>query len=54
MSILGMGIVDTWLAFNGCTRAELNGREKQSKFYELLAKELIDNSFDLQVRVMYS
>jgi hypothetical protein len=26
-----------------------NGREKQSKFYELLAEELIDNSFD-QVR----
>jgi hypothetical protein len=49
MSILGMIIVDTWLAFDGCTRAELNGRVKQTKFYELLTKELIDNSFD-QVR----
>jgi hypothetical protein len=23
-----------------------NGREKQSKFYEVLAQEIIDNSFD--------
>jgi hypothetical protein len=40
MSILGMIIVDTWLAFDGCTRTNRDhGREKQSKFYELLAKE---------------
>jgi hypothetical protein len=49
MSILGMIIVDTWLAFDGCTRTVLNGREKQSKFYKLLAEESIANSFD-QVR----
>jgi hypothetical protein len=47
--LLGMIIADTWLAFDGCTRTELNERKKQSKFYELLAKELTDNSFD-QVR----
>ena len=53
MSILGLIIVDTWLAFDGCTRTMNDGqygrKEKQSKLYELLAKELIDNSFN-QVR----
>jgi hypothetical protein len=28
MIILGMIIVDPWLAFDGCTRIMLNGREK--------------------------
>ena len=41
-----MIVIDTWLAFTGCTRAE----EVQKEFYMLLAKELIDNSFDVGQR----
>ena len=50
-SVLGMCIVDSWLAFSGCKgkRCSL----KQADFYMLLAEELIDNSIDtinLQMR----
>jgi hypothetical protein len=47
VSILGMVIVDSWLTFDGCMkRMEDFGREKQSKFYELLIEELINNSYN--------
>ena len=40
--LFGMTVVDSWLAFTGCT----NATETQSDFYTLLAEELIDNSYD--------
>jgi hypothetical protein len=42
MSILGMVLVDSWLAFTQCTNSE----EKQKDFYILLSEELIDNNYD--------
>ena len=42
MSLFGMMVVDSWLAFNGCT----NSDESQKVFYVLLAEELIDNVYD--------
>ena len=44
-TIFGIIIVDTWLAFKGCTSGSYE-RETQSPFYEFLAEELIDNTFD--------
>ena len=41
-SILGMYIVDSWLAYSQVT----NTIEKQSDFYMLLAEGMIDNNFD--------
>ena len=46
MSLFAMMVVDTCLAFTGCTRAE----EVQKEFYMLLAEELIGNSFDVGQR----
>jgi hypothetical protein len=42
-SIFGMSIVDTWLVYSQCTQTE----EDQGAFYEYLAGEMIDNSFDV-------
>jgi hypothetical protein len=44
-SILGMCIVDSWLVFNGATRTSNDG-ESQQQFYNYLAEELIDNTYD--------
>jgi Transposase IS4 len=44
MTVLGMVIVDSWLAWNGCRG--LRSTLEQKKFYEVLAEELIDNNFD--------
>jgi Transposase IS4 len=41
-SIFGMGVVDTGLVYSQCTHTE----EQQSEFYEDLALELINNTFD--------
>jgi hypothetical protein len=42
MTLFGMIVVDSWLAFSACTGAA----ETQKEFYTLLAEELIDNSYD--------
>jgi hypothetical protein len=42
-SIFGMSIVYTWLVLSQCTQTE----EDQGAFYEYMALETIDNSFDL-------
>ena len=42
MSIFGMCIVDTWLAWSQCT----GSKETQSDFYINLAEEMIDNNYD--------
>ncbi len=42
MSLLGICIVDTWLAYKQCTGTD----EKQKEFYSKLAEELIDNNYD--------
>jgi Transposase IS4 len=44
MSILGIVIVDSWLAWRGC-KGSANGIQKR-EFYVALAEELTDNSFD--------
>jgi hypothetical protein len=38
-----MSIVDTWLVYSECTQTE----EDQGAFYEYLAAEMIDNTFDV-------
>ena len=47
MSLLGICIVDTWLAYSQVTQ---NKHEIQSEFYSFLAEELIDNRVDEGVR----
>ena len=42
ISLLAMTLVDTWLVYSGATRT----KETQSEFYEDLATELIDNTYD--------
>ena len=42
LSIFGMIVVDTWLAYSQCTGAT----ENQKDFYTSLSEELIDNTFD--------
>jgi hypothetical protein len=42
LSLFGMCVVDSWLVYSKCTETE----EKQRKFYELLAEEMIDNQHD--------
>jgi hypothetical protein len=42
MSLFGMLVVDSWLAFSACTDAT----ETQKEFFSLLAEELIDNTYD--------
>jgi hypothetical protein len=44
ISILGIVIVDSWLAWRGC-KGSANGIQ-QREFYVALAEELIDYSFD--------
>jgi hypothetical protein len=44
-SIFGMSIVDTWLVYIKCTQTE----EDQGAFYEYLAGEMIENTFDMGV-----
>jgi hypothetical protein len=48
LSIFGMIVVDTWLAYSLCTGiGRANGREeKQKDFYTALAEELVDNQYD--------
>jgi hypothetical protein len=41
-TLLGMCIVDAWYAYSQCTST----KEKQKRFYSLLAQELIDNKYD--------
>jgi hypothetical protein len=41
MTLFGMIVVDSWLAFSACTDAQ----ETQKEFYTLLAEELIDNTY---------
>jgi hypothetical protein len=43
LNILGIVIVDAWLAWRGC-KGSANGIQK-GDFYIALAEELIDNSF---------
>ena len=47
MSVLGICIVDTWLAYTQVTQ---NKHEIQSEFYSFLAEELIDNRVDEGIR----
>jgi hypothetical protein len=42
MTIFAMTVVDTWLAYSQCTAT----KQSQKDFYTILAKELIDNSYD--------
>lgn len=42
LSIFGMIVVDTWLAYSQCTGT----KENQKDFYTFLSEELIDNTFD--------
>ncbi len=42
LSLIGICIVDTWLAYKECTGTE----ERQKEFYSKLAEELIDNNYD--------
>lgn len=46
MTILGMIIVESWLAYIQCTKA----KETQKEFYTYLAEELIDNTYDSLIR----
>jgi hypothetical protein len=41
-SIFGMGVVDTWLVYSQCTQTE----EPQTDFYEDLALEMLQNTYD--------
>ena len=42
LSIFGMIVVDTWLAYRQCTGTD----EEQKDFYTYLSEELIDNTYD--------
>ena len=42
LTIFGMIVVDTWLAYSQCTGTQ----ENQKDFYTSLSEELIDNTFD--------
>jgi hypothetical protein len=42
LTIFGMIVVDTWLAYSQCTGT----KENQKDFYTSLCEELIDNTFD--------
>ena len=44
MSLLGVVIVDAWLAYSGCIGERLSITQKD--FYSALSEELIDNSYD--------
>jgi hypothetical protein len=44
MTVLGMVIVDSWLAWKGFRG--LRSYLEQKTFYEVLVEELIDNNFD--------
>jgi hypothetical protein len=44
MTVLGMVIVDSWLAWKGCRG--LRSTLEQKNVYEVLAEELIDDNFD--------
>jgi hypothetical protein len=48
LSIFGIIVVDTWLAYSQCTGiGKSAGREeKQKDFYSALAKELVDNQYN--------
>jgi hypothetical protein len=48
LSIFGMLVVDTWLAYSQCTGHNTGTRkdEKQKDFYTYLADELVDNQYD--------
>jgi hypothetical protein len=43
-SIFGMSIVNTWLVYSQCTQET---EEDQGAFYEYLAAEMIDDTFDV-------
>jgi hypothetical protein len=49
LSIFGMLVVDTWLAYSQCTgRNGGTGKDKKQKdFYTYLAEELVDNQYDI-------
>jgi hypothetical protein len=44
MTIFAMTVVDTWLAYSQCS--ETQHRDSQKNFYAVLAKELIENTYD--------
>ena len=44
LSIFGMIVVDTWLAYSQCTG---NTKENQKYLYTALSEELIDNTYDM-------
>jgi hypothetical protein len=44
MTIFAMTVVDTWLAYSQCS--ETQQRDSQKNFYTVLAKELIDSTYD--------
>ena len=45
LTIFGISVVDTWLAYVGCRGA--GNTETQNEFYALLAEEMIENTLDM-------
>ena len=45
MTIFAMTVVDTWLAYSQCSETTQQ-RDSQKNFYTVLAKELIDSTYD--------